>query len=70
MTEVELEEPTKTLSDGAFRQIQSAIVKGDIAPGTRISEQYLSTTFGIGRGPHARATQRPQGKQVVLSAGR
>ncbi|MDP2285224.1 MAG: hypothetical protein Q8L06_13875, partial [Pseudohongiella sp.] len=29
----------QTLSDGAFEQIQNAIVKGQIAPGARISEQ-------------------------------
>ena len=54
--EATLDGPTQTLSDGAFERIQAAIVKGEIAPGTRISEQYLSTTFGIGRGPLREAT--------------
>ncbi len=66
LTDIELEEPTKTLSDGAFRQIQAAIVKGDIAPGTRISEQYLSTTFGIGRGPLREAIRRLEGRRLVV----
>tara|TARA_R110000751_G_scaffold103832_3_gene199163 strand:- start:2653 stop:3441 length:789 start_codon:yes stop_codon:yes gene_type:complete len=66
LASIELEEPTKTLSDGAFRQIQTAIVKGDIAPGTRISEQYLSTTFGIGRGPLREAIRRLEGRRLVV----
>ena len=49
-----------------FERIQAAIVKGEIAPGTRISEQYLSTTFGIGRGPLREAIRRLEGRRLVV----
>ncbi|MFO7704265.1 MAG: GntR family transcriptional regulator [Halopseudomonas sp.] len=66
MAEAEKYLPTLTLSDGAFQRIQTAIVKGEIAPGTRISEQYLSTTFGIGRGPLREAIRRLEGRRLVV----
>ncbi|WP_231703215.1 GntR family transcriptional regulator [Halopseudomonas pelagia] len=66
MAEAEQDLPTLTLSDGAFQRIQTAIVKGEIAPGTRISEQYLSTTFGIGRGPLREAIRRLEGRRLVV----
>lgn len=56
----------QTLSDGAFERIQNAIVKGDIAPGTRLSEQYLSAIFGIGRGPLREAIRRLEGRRLVV----
>ncbi|MBL4834819.1 MAG: GntR family transcriptional regulator [Pseudomonas sp.] len=66
MVEVETESPALTLSDGAFQRIQTAIVKGEIPPGTRISEQYLSSTFGIGRGPLREAIRRLEGRRLVV----
>tara|TARA_Y100000748_G_scaffold156822_1_gene131278 strand:+ start:22243 stop:22950 length:708 start_codon:yes stop_codon:yes gene_type:complete len=66
LIEATLDGPTQTLSDGAFERIQAAIVKGEIAPGTRISEQYLSTTFGIGRGPLREAIRRLEGRRLVV----
>lgn len=66
MVEAEQDLPAPTLSDGAFLRIQTAIVKGDIPPGTRISEQYLSTTFGIGRGPLREAIRRLEGRRLVV----
>lgn len=66
MVEINIESPALTLSDGAFQRIQTAIVKGEIPPGTRISEQYLSTTFGIGRGPLREAIRRLEGRRLVV----
>jgi DNA-binding GntR family transcriptional regulator len=66
MTQLETELPTLTLSDGAFQRIQTAIVKGEIPPGTRISEQYLSATFGISRGPLREAIRRLEGRRLVV----
>ena len=66
MTISELRSGGQTLSDGAFERIQNATVKGDIAPGTRLSEQYLSTTFGIGRGPLREAIRRLEGRRLVV----
>ncbi len=39
-----------TLSEQVFRSIQAAIVCGDIAPGSKISEPELARTYGISRG--------------------
>ncbi|SDS10514.1 transcriptional regulator, GntR family [Halopseudomonas litoralis] len=58
--------PAATLSDGAFQRLQTAIVKGEIPPGTRISEQFLSTTFGISRGPLREAIRRLEGRRLVV----
>lgn len=55
-----------TLADGAFERIQQAIVQGELAPGTRISEQYLCSTFGIGRGPLREAIRRLEGRRLVV----
>ncbi|MFA5677695.1 MAG: GntR family transcriptional regulator [Pseudomonas sp.] len=55
-----------TLSDGAFLRLQTAIVKGEIAPGTRISEQFLSNTYGISRGPLREAIRRLEGRRLVV----
>lgn len=59
-------EAGRTLSDGAFEQIQGAIVEGEIAPGTRISEQYLMDRFGISRGPLREAIRRLEGRRLLL----
>lgn len=58
--------PTTTLSDGAFQRLQKAIVEGEIAPGSRISEQFLSTTYGISRGPLREAIRRLEGRRLVV----
>ena len=34
-----------------FHQLQSAIVRGELAPGSKITEPGLSKTYGISRGP-------------------
>lgn len=66
MADSESVTPAATLSDGAFQRLQTAIVKGEIPPGTRISEQFLSTTFGISRGPLREAIRRLEGRRLVV----
>jgi DNA-binding GntR family transcriptional regulator len=56
----------QTLSDDAFEQIQNAIVTGQLAPGSRVSEQYLSSTFGMGRGPLREAIRRLEGRRLLV----
>ena len=46
-----MQDDSETLSENVFRRIQAAIVKGDIAPGSKISEPELARTYGISRGP-------------------
>lgn len=66
MTVSTLKLTTQTLADDAFERIQDAIVKGQISPGARISEQYLCSTFGIGRGPLREAIRRLEGRRLVV----
>ena len=40
-----LTDETETLTENVFRRIQAAIVKGDIAPGSKISEPELARTY-------------------------
>ncbi len=56
----------ETLSDHVFRKIQSAIVKGDIAPGSKISEPELARTYGISRGPLREAIHRLEGQRLLV----
>jgi DNA-binding GntR family transcriptional regulator len=57
---------TATLSENVFRRIQSAIVKGEIAPGSKISEPELARTYGISRGPLREAIHRLEGQRLVV----
>ncbi len=52
------DEESGTLSDHVFRCIQSAIVRGEIAPGSKISEPELARAYGISRGPLREAIRR------------
>lgn len=55
-----------TLSEQVFRTIQAAIVKGEIAPGSKISEPELARTYGISRGPLREAIQRLEGQRLLI----
>ncbi|WP_313456224.1 GntR family transcriptional regulator [Pseudomonas sp.] len=57
---------TETLSEHVFRRIQAAIVKGDIAPGSKISEPELARTYGISRGPLREAIHRLEGQRLLV----
>jgi DNA-binding GntR family transcriptional regulator len=61
-----LSEDQGTLAEHVFRRIQSAIVKGDIAPGSKISEPELARTYGISRGPLREAIHRLEGQRLVV----
>lgn len=70
---LELPEPTtafsddsETLSEHVFRRIQAAIVKGEIAPGSKISEPELARTYGISRGPLREAIHRLEGQRLLV----
>jgi len=56
----------ETLSDHVLKQIQSAIVKGDIAPGSKISEPELARAYGISRGPLREALHRLEGQKLLV----
>ncbi|MBO9535485.1 GntR family transcriptional regulator [Herbaspirillum sp.] len=56
----------ETLSEHVFRKIQTAIVQGDIAPGSKISEPELARTYGISRGPLREAIHRLEGQNLLV----
>ena len=65
---------TATLSEHAFQQLQAAIVRGDIAPGSKISEPELARAYGISRGPlrealHRLLLRRPEAAGAHPSCG-
>ncbi|TWC35661.1 GntR family transcriptional regulator [Pseudomonas sp. SJZ079] len=55
-----------TLSEHVFRRIQAAIVGGEIAPGSKISEPELARTYGISRGPLREAIHRLEGQRLLV----
>lgn len=56
----------ETLTDHVLRLIQSAIVKGEIAPGSKISEPELARAYGISRGPLREALHRLEGQKLLV----
>lgn len=56
----------RTLADHAFDKIVTAIVKGELPPGSRISEVLLARTMGISRGPLREAIRRLEGRKLVV----
>ncbi|WP_454255385.1 GntR family transcriptional regulator [Pseudomonas sp. Marseille-Q8238] len=57
---------SETLSENVFRRIQAAIVQGEIAPGSKISEPELARTYGISRGPLREAIHRLEGQRLLV----
>lgn len=60
------ESESGTLSDHVFRCMQSAIVRGEIAPGSKISEPELARAYGISRGPLREAIRRLEGQRLLV----
>ncbi|CAB3676170.1 GntR family transcriptional regulator [Achromobacter piechaudii] len=56
----------ETLSDHIFKKIQAAIVKGEIAPGSKISEPELARLYGVSRGPLREALHRLEGQKLLV----
>ncbi len=56
---------SRTLADRVCHQIVTAIIKGDIPPGHKISEPELARTYGISRGPLREAIRRLEGLRLV-----
>ncbi len=55
----------RTLADQVFEKIQTAIVKGDIPPGSKITEPGLAKQYGISRGPLREAIRRLEGRRLI-----
>jgi len=56
----------QTRAEQVFKQIQSAIVEGQIAPGSKISEPELAKRYGISRGPLREAMHRLEGQKLLV----
>lgn len=54
-----------TLADRVFTEIQNAIVKGELAPGSKMSEADLAARYGVSRGPLREALRRLEGRKLL-----
>ncbi len=70
--EAELDEATdeRSLADALFEQLSEAIVRGDFAPGAKLSEPRLATRFGVSRGPLREAIRRLEERKLVVRTPR
>ncbi|MCI0510007.1 GntR family transcriptional regulator [Chromohalobacter marismortui] len=55
----------RTLAERVFNQLQSAIVRGELAPGTKITEPGLAKAYGISRGPLREAMRRLETHRLI-----
>ncbi len=62
----ELLQNSSTLAEQVFKRLQKAIIAGDIAPGSKISEPELSKAYGISRGPLREALHRLEGQRLLV----
>src|SRR3954468_24747881 len=57
--------PNLTLAERLFRELGEAIVRGDLAPGSKISEPSLARRYGVSRGPLREALHRLQERKLI-----
>jgi DNA-binding GntR family transcriptional regulator len=55
-----------TIADKVYADILRAIVEGEIAPGSKISEPELAKTYGISRGPLREALGRLEACHLIV----
>jgi DNA-binding GntR family transcriptional regulator len=55
----------QSLVDAVTERLEAAIVSGELAPGSRLSEQGLATSLGVSRGPLREAIRRLEGRKLV-----
>lgn len=53
------------MAERVFEAIQDAIVRGDVAPGTKLTEPDLARRYGVSRGPLREALQRLEARHLV-----
>jgi DNA-binding GntR family transcriptional regulator len=54
-----------TLTQRVMEAIQAAIVKGELAPGTKLREPELARRYGVSRGPLREAIRRLEARRLV-----
>ncbi len=55
----------RTLAERVFQALQSAIVRGELPPGSRITEPGLAKNYGISRGPLREAMRRLEAHRLI-----
>lgn len=58
----------QSLVDVVAERIEAAIVSGELAPGSHLSEQALAASLGVSRGPLREAIGRLEGRKPTISA--
>ncbi len=58
-------EEASTIADRAFAHLRQAIVAGELAPGSKISEPDMAARLGISRGPLREAMRRLESTNLV-----
>src|SRR5690554_4301020 len=56
----------QTLADKVFQEMTTAIVRGEIKPGTKLSEQALVERYGGSRAPIREAIQKSEARSLVV----
>lgn len=64
MNEV-LADSSRTLADRVFSRLQDDIVRGVIAPGSKVSETDLAGRYGVSRGPLREAIRRLESRKLL-----
>lgn len=54
-----------TLADDVFSLLRTAIIKGELPPGSKVNEPQLSKQHGVSRGPLREAIRRLEGCKLV-----
>ena len=55
----------QSLVDVVAEKLETAIVSGSLAPGSRLSEQALAASLGVSRGPLREAIRRLEGRKLL-----
>src|ERR1700730_5971578 len=60
-----LQEPARALVDETVLRLEQSILARELSPGQKLSEQMLSSHFGISRGPLREAIRTLEGRHLV-----
>jgi DNA-binding GntR family transcriptional regulator len=55
----------QSLVDAIAERVEAAIISGELAPGSKLSEQALAKSLGVSRGPFREAIRRLEGRKLV-----
>ncbi len=55
----------QSLVDVVTERLEAAIISGELAPGSRVSELALANSLGVSRGPLREAIRRLEGRKLV-----